>query len=292
MMEMPRRAKVELFAYDEEQTKFMIDKVLFKEGVSLEKTIPTSEQYNDLIPVAKGKMSQQYYEFLKEKYGWKWIKDNVFGGNLGEMNAYETDINNDFEYDIPVTKGTNDNIGKSLENNGLGESVKFSHEGLNNVFLLFAKGIIPKLTAEQFGIMHLELYGRILPIETCEKLVQQINKDKTSILHSTFTAQLGDSIMVQNALSYLSSKAEEEGWSDEKLQKEAQVLRLVAKKLEKATGVTLGRSWVHDDCRESKDSALKKTFNFISKSLDRMITGTVRDVSDADLVSRTKIKLQ
>lgn len=300
---------MELFTYDEEKTKSIIDKALFKAGVSLEKNIPTSEQYNDLIPVAKGKMSNEYYAFLKEKYGWKWIKDNVFGGSLGEMNAYELDKNADFEHskepviqikhqymekeDQSLTaRPSNSRIGISLENKGLGENYRFRHDGLSHIFLMYAKGVIQQITAEQLSLIHLELYGRILPMETCAKLVDQINKDKTMQLHTAFTHQVGDSLIEKNALSYLNSKAIQEGWSEEKLEREAQALRLVAKKLENRIGDTLGRSWVHEDSKESKDTALKKTFNFISRSLDKMITGTVKDIADVDVVSRTKIKIE
>jgi hypothetical protein len=306
LKDIPRHAQVELFAQDEEQTKSIIDDVLFKHGVSMQKTIPTSEQYDDLVPVTKGKLGKNYYHFLKEKYGWKWTKDNVFGGNLGEMNAYETDLSFEDEENIKVAitskakktiKEEDDSIrakpyyGKNkinLENNGLGESYKFSQDGLSHIFLMFAKGVIPKISPEQLSLIYLELYGRPLDLETCEKLVPQINEAKTKLVHTAFTEQIGDSVLLKNALGYLQSKAVSEGWTEERLTIEARALKLVAKDLENKIGVTLGRSWVHDDCKESKESSLRKTFNFISKNLDKIITGSVRDISDVDIISRKK----
>ena len=277
----------ELFAINEEGTKTMIDKVCQKNGVLIEKTILTSEQYKDLVRVTNGRFTEEYFAYLKEKYGKKWVLNNVFRSNIEEMSEFEKIANgdDDFEDDIEVECGDQDGFSMSL-----GESYKFAHEGLSHIFLMYAKGIIQKLTPEQFSLLYLELYGRTLSLEICTRLVEEINQEKTRQINAIFTEQTGDSTLVKNALAYLQSRAKKENWSQERLMKETSALKLAAKDIENEVGVILGRSWIEKD-QGSKDSALKKTFNFLLKKMDKVITGSVRDIADIESISTKKIKL-
>lgn len=272
----------------EEETKMTIDKICQKNNIPITRNIPTSEQYEDLVQATKGRFTETYYNFLIEKYGKKWVMNNAFA-SPEEMVAFEKSIN--YNPEVENEDNKKPAIKKNISTK-LGESTKYSHDGLSHIFLLYAKGIIQELNPEQFSLMYLELYGKLLSPETCTELVAQINQSKKEQVNMLFSERMmEDSILVSNGIRYIKAKASKEKWSQERYIAECNAFRITAKDLEKEIGVTLGRGWVHEIAKESKDSALKKTFNFVLKKLDTVISGTVRDVADIDSVSTRKIKI-
>jgi len=241
-----------------------LEKVIKVSGINIQKEI-TPHELHFLQMYMDGDITYKKLEAFIKRLGEKTVCNIFNNGNLAEFYDWKKDLKCIQEDMEKASKGINPKYvtveeGKAFQdhdkghyapahathlNNGLGDNAGFvSRYNTGYVWRLFADGYIRQIDAIMVKKLFVDRYEIIPSNIEAKNIADLMNRERRIFEGQVLQGNIGDSRMVQDAVSIVTNEGKKKGLSYEKTDRMGKEVRRACEKLERDAGKIIGKAKV------------------------------------------------
>ena len=252
-----------------------------KHGIDLQRRLKQKDSIR-MQMLFDGVVDSEIFEGWIKNDGVKYICKTFFGSTMSELDAYRKALRSmrkDMEDYREENYYMSEEDGKLLHssenadhtpphpahfNKGLGENAGFVARNKHGyVYQLFADGYLRKI--DVFGVKKLlfERYEIIVSDNEASMIAEDLNTDRLVFLGKSLQGEIGDSPMVRDAVSAITTEGKTKGLSYENTYQKGIQVRQVCSKIEHEAGKIVGKAIVEGNSQELNSKTARMVFNLI-----------------------------